>query len=811
MGGSIKLDPKKFSEYEPEATLDGSEIVPIVKDGQNSAATVEKIRSSAVISVNGQAGAVELDTGDVPDTADKRYMTDAEKTKLSNTSGANTGDQDLSGLQPKDADLTTIAAIDTTQTGVLASDGSGWIRKSYNNIKAALGLTKADVGLDEADNTSDVDKPVSTPQQAALDLKADWHRTQRRPTGVNDSVLTIMAAGHGWTKQSANGTVTDDTVNFAKGSQSLKIVTAGNGTGDTINARSPVFAAVDYTNKCIRVCYEVDDRTKLNRTAIVLYTNGGTSKSFAWTFDHGTDLYPLAQQGQFVDISLSFADATKTNTPDITQITQASIQVSDTGSGGTGAATIRFNGLTAFPDGSALGPVISVNFDDGRGSQWTLGKPILDTLGIRASFNIIRNLIDTSGRLTLDQLHALHDLSRHEINAHADTLVNHDLKFDVLLATQGEAALVTEVTNLISWMYANDFGDGADLLVTPNGAYDAPTLAVLERYFSYIRSIYAHQGQYVETQPPSNPHAIRAISGISGFTNGISVVAAKAYIDKVIANNAWGILTFHDIVAGAATSTNQIAQADLLDILTYLVNSGVRIETIGDVMRGMDTKMSSKPYTDAQVATKPSLGSSLPLAASGTAAAAGVATTAAKSDHVHPRNYWEAADHNLLAWTYDPNQAINNTVVATAGTIYVTKIHIPKAISATNLLLQLNTLGSTLTANQCFAGLYQGGVLLGSTSDQSANWASPGTTGLKTMAISGGPVAVAAGDAYIAFYFNGTTGPTFARSGGVAAINAGLAAAVSRFGTADTGRTTSLPTNLATIAAFNIGWWGGIS
>ena len=34
-------------------------------------------------------------------------------------------------------------------------------------------LTKADVGLSNADNTSDASKPISTPQQAALNLKAD--------------------------------------------------------------------------------------------------------------------------------------------------------------------------------------------------------------------------------------------------------------------------------------------------------------------------------------------------------------------------------------------------------------------------------------------------------------------------------------------------------------------------------------------------------------------------------------------------------------------------------------------------------------
>lgn len=171
----FRLDPKKFSDYTPEPILDGSEIVPLVKAGQNSAATVETIRGpgggGAVDSVNGQTGVVALDTSDVPDTLDKRYVTDAEKTKLGNTSGTNSGDQDLSSLQPKDSDLTTIAAIDSSLTGVLASDGSGWLRKTYTALKTAIGLTKSDVGLSNVDNTSDTAKPISTATQTALNAK----------------------------------------------------------------------------------------------------------------------------------------------------------------------------------------------------------------------------------------------------------------------------------------------------------------------------------------------------------------------------------------------------------------------------------------------------------------------------------------------------------------------------------------------------------------------------------------------------------------------------------------------------------------
>jgi hypothetical protein len=102
----------------------------------------------------------------------------------------------LAGKQPIDPDLTTIAAIDSTQTGVIASDGAGWIRKSYAALKTALGLVKADVGLGNVDNTSDANKPVSTAQQTAIDAKVENSITAGHTTVApsGDAVATALAA-----------------------------------------------------------------------------------------------------------------------------------------------------------------------------------------------------------------------------------------------------------------------------------------------------------------------------------------------------------------------------------------------------------------------------------------------------------------------------------------------------------------------------------------------------------------------------------------------------------------------------------------
>ena len=91
----------------------------------------------AVDSVNGQTGVVVLDTDDIQDTANNRYTNDTDITRLANTSGTNTGDQNLSGLVPytdatQNVDLGTYNIIadqvqlNVTPNGTLAVGGTEW-------------------------------------------------------------------------------------------------------------------------------------------------------------------------------------------------------------------------------------------------------------------------------------------------------------------------------------------------------------------------------------------------------------------------------------------------------------------------------------------------------------------------------------------------------------------------------------------------------------------------------------------------------------------------------------------------------------
>ena len=91
--------------------------------------------TDAVLSVNGETGAVTLTTGDLTEDADHKYVTDAEKIIIGNTLGVNTGDQDLSGLQDilnegefEDGDKTKLDGIEVGATA--DQDLSGLAEKS---------------------------------------------------------------------------------------------------------------------------------------------------------------------------------------------------------------------------------------------------------------------------------------------------------------------------------------------------------------------------------------------------------------------------------------------------------------------------------------------------------------------------------------------------------------------------------------------------------------------------------------------------------------------------------------------------------
>jgi len=132
---------KKISDLTSNPAINGSEEIAEERGGSNYKNTLEDIKTwvlegvetDGVQTVTGE-GVNDTDpknpvlsfpdTSEVTETTDKKYVTDAEKVVISNTSGTNTGDQDLSDLQPilsegafVDGDKTKLDNQSNTNTG----------------------------------------------------------------------------------------------------------------------------------------------------------------------------------------------------------------------------------------------------------------------------------------------------------------------------------------------------------------------------------------------------------------------------------------------------------------------------------------------------------------------------------------------------------------------------------------------------------------------------------------------------------------------------------------------------------------------
>jgi hypothetical protein len=68
----------------------------------------------------------------------------------------------------KDQDLVDIAALAPTNNDFLQRKAGAWTNRTPSQAKTDLALTKTDVGLSNVDNTSDVNKPLSTPVKSFL-------------------------------------------------------------------------------------------------------------------------------------------------------------------------------------------------------------------------------------------------------------------------------------------------------------------------------------------------------------------------------------------------------------------------------------------------------------------------------------------------------------------------------------------------------------------------------------------------------------------------------------------------------------------
>jgi parallel beta-helix repeat protein len=365
---------------------------------------------------------------------------------------------------------------------------------------------------------------------------------------------------------------------------------------------------------------------------------------------------------------------------------------------------------------------------------------------------------------------------------------------DILTLRNSSAGLVTKVTQGGSFVHS---GGGAQFTQPVNHVYGGSSPITADSYLLSLVSGRTNTPQLATQNFAGQTAPIATWLGSDGTSVLGGVDPGGAVLVNGVAGATAGARFAGGTRSGAPTSGSWKAGDFVIDQSGKVwIYSGSAWAASGGSNGGggVTVDNSSLPLADAIVATP------------------GNAAQASPANHQHPRTYWNPSDQGLVTWTMDVMVATANSILPAQGTLYLVRVHVPVAASVRNIMAAITNAGSGLRSGQCFAGVWNAssGARAGVTADQSAGWA---TTGVKTMALSGGAVSLTAGDYYIGLYANGTTLPNFARGNnqiGGAFANAGMSGNF-RVATANTGLTTTPPATLGTLTSANTAWWLALS
>jgi hypothetical protein len=206
----------------------------------------------------------------------------------------------------------------------------------------------------------------------------------------------------------------------------------------------------------------------------------------------------------------------------------------------------------------------------------------------------------------------------------------------------------------------------------------------------------------------------------------------------------------------------------------------------------------------------------------GHAAVVGTGLHYARNDHDHglPILDYNAMQHNdLPGWAYDLMGVSSEVFYITVATVvFLQRVPLPAAMTVTNVVANVGTLGATLT-NSFLALFKSDGTIIGQSADQSTAWEAGGATGLYTLPLVGGAkvcTPLAANDfLWTAIYVGSSvTGVCFGSTAAmpIPLLNAGCTAARSRCGYVVQANTATLASFIpSTIIQSNYNFWTAIS
>ena len=215
---------------------------------------------------------------------------------------------------------------------------------------------------------------------------------------------------------------------------------------------------------------------------------------------------------------------------------------------------------TSFDTNGNYDKVIILNFDDGRLSQYTNAKPVLDKYGFKATFYVVCNYIGKKpGYMDWNEIETLHreghDIGSHSMDhVHLEKLPKKDIEYQV-----GESKICLQKHGINVTSFAYPFDGGSD---------DKTVVDIVAKYYDLARS-----GNDALTYLKCNsPNVQPRQTDCRTYTDGNDLTYANRYTVR-----AWSQSQ------DAAPAENKISDSIMVDKFIRVVNSQTKYNNAGTI------------------------------------------------------------------------------------------------------------------------------------------------------------------------------------------------------------------------------------
>ncbi len=489
---------------------------------------------------------------------------------------------------------TGISATDSAVASLstLNSTGLSNVVSSLTSLSTSLSGTKESVvSLSTSTSTG-----LSTASSSILSLSTCLSSVVNYQSGQS----TFSVYGSNYSLNSLTGTGATGTVSTASDG-GLVLTAAGSAA---VNLRARIVNTLNVGNQPFSISkadsFELDievpakDKFSVNNIAIYLSsTSGYTTNTFGYFKITGGQL----QDGRNKRHRVTWKDFVPSGTWTIDQarvatnvswqfvlnLVDASVSVPSP----SATVTIRnFNSIAR-----SRGSVLFIS-DDGWATQHQEMYRILHAAGLKGNIAVISSTVGTANYVTLAQLKEMHK--------NGWGLCNHT-SITVQLSGQSIAAQRTAITDGAAYLTSNGLSGAEDILILPNGAYDANTTQVANEQCSLVRTV--REGIFSLGQDKQQIKVINLLPANNA-------AYANAYIDEVEKNGGIVVFLTHKFVNTYTLPTDNLefSISEYQSIVNYVKTKNVDVLTFNELR---DRMFSSEYYISNTLSSIASLSTGL--------------------------------------------------------------------------------------------------------------------------------------------------------------------------------------------------------